>query len=355
MQSSNTLSNDEVSLKELLLTLREWSSYLIKKWKIILLCVLIGAGSIITYALVKKPQYVAELTFVLEEGKSSQLGMYAGLASQFGIDLGASSGNGAFSGDNLLEFLTSRLMIEKSLLAPLENRNKENLANIYTRLYDPAEIKKGEHPVVFPVVARGEVYKLSRFQDSVMNVIHRDILKHNLSVSRPDKKLSFILVRCSSVSDAFSQAFTEQLVKEATDFYVTTKTKRSKLSVDKLQAKADSIALLLNRKTISAAQAHDLNLNPAKQITTVGNELLSRDIMVLYTVYGEVVKNLEISRMAMAQETPIIQVIDAPRLPLKKERISLIKGGILGAFAGGFLSICGLLILGIYKKTMLEN
>ena len=61
----------------------------------------------------------------------SGLGAAMGLASQFGIDLGTSAG-GAFTGDNLLELLKSRSMIESTLLTPVEiDGKKETLAQLY--------------------------------------------------------------------------------------------------------------------------------------------------------------------------------------------------------------------------------
>src|SRR3954467_9549239 len=112
--------DEEVSLKELLQKLVEWWRYLLSKWLVIGVFGIIGAGLGLTYALVKKPKYSAELTFVLEENKSSSLGAYAGLASQFGLDLGGGGGSGIFAGDNILEFLKSRFMVEKALLSPVE-------------------------------------------------------------------------------------------------------------------------------------------------------------------------------------------------------------------------------------------
>ncbi len=55
-------------------------------------------------------------------------------------------------------------------------------------------------------------------------------------------------------------------------------------------------------------------------MASIGSELAMRDKTVLQTMYGEVVKNLEISKIAMAQETPIIQIVDMPILPLEKTK-----------------------------------
>ena len=157
----------------------------------------------------------------------------------------------------------------------------------------------------------------------------------------------------SSVADKiFSKKFTERLVKEATDFYIQTKLQRSKVTVDKLQMKADSIELLLNRKTYSLAESQDLNLNPARSMAGIRTELAARDKLVLQTIFGEVVKNLELSKMAMAQETPIIQIVDRPVLPLKKNQTGIIKGIVIGGFLAGFATVFVLMLKRTYKLIM---
>ena len=57
------------------------------------------------------------------------------------------------------------------------------------------------------------------------------------------------------------------------------------------------------------------------------------------TVYAEVLKNLETLKLEMARETPIVQIIDTPRLPLKKDKLGKIKGIFMGGVLGGFLII----------------
>lgn len=108
----NSNQDDEISLKELVLRLKKWWNYLFSKWLIIVLTGILGGLAGFVYALIKKPIYIAELTFALEEDNGGSLGAYAGLASQFGIDLGGGTG-GIFSGDNIIELMKSRSMIQK--------------------------------------------------------------------------------------------------------------------------------------------------------------------------------------------------------------------------------------------------
>lgn len=345
---------DEITLKDLILTLQGWWRYLLSKWLIILLAGLLGAGLGVLYALSQKPAYVARLTFVMEDSKSNPLGAYAGLASQFGIDLSGGGGSGVFTGDNLMEFLRSRLMVEKTLLSPVAiNGKKMSLAEAYIDIYELRkrwEKNKELQSISFPVYADRKTFSL--LQDSTLNGLYQGIVKKNLEISKPDKKLSFIMVKCTSADQVFSKVFTERLVREAIDFYVQTRTKRSKANVDLLQGKADSLETLLNKKTFSAAAASDLNLNPARQVATVQTQVVSRDKMMLQTVYAEVIKNLELSRMTMAQETPVIQIVDAPILPLEKVKFGKLKGLIIGGLLLGFLVTAALLARRVYRTIM---
>lgn len=347
--------NEEVSIKDIILRIREWRRFLLGKWLVILLFAGAGAGLGLFLSLKGKVNYVGELTFVLEDGKSGSMGAYAGIASQFGLDLGGGgSGMGVFSGDNIMAFLTSRLMVEKALLSAVKVNGQEiSLADLYIDINELREDWKSPSLKNIHLSDKTPRTNFTVQQDSIMNVLYQQIIKKNLKVDKPDKKLSFISVKCTSRNELFSKLFTERLVKEATRFYVDTKTQRSKTSVDALQAKADSLQDLMNKRTYSAAASQDLNQNPARRIAMVSTELATRDKVMLQTVYGEVIKNLEMSKMAQAQETPIIQIIDLPILPLKKERLGKLKGIVIGGFLGGFLIILFLLYRKIMKEIML--
>ncbi|PUZ21242.1 lipopolysaccharide biosynthesis protein [Chitinophaga costaii] len=354
-QHKKTLHQDEVSVKELVLKLRDWYRYLLSKWLSILIVVLIGACLGLLYATFKKAEYEGELTFVVEEGKSSGgLGAYAGIASQFGIDIGGGGSSGVFSGDNILEFLKSRLIVEKTLLEPLiSGKDTSSLAEMYIDTYEMRKAWVHDPKLVNLHFIPRELGKgNTRIQDSILNVLFSAIVKKNLVVTKPDKKLSFISVAVTSRAEIFSKCFTERLVQEAITFYVDTKTKRSQTNVNLLQAKADSLEQLLNSKSYAIARSRDMNINPARQLATVETELGTRDKMVLQTMYGEVVKNLEFSRMTMEQETPVIQVIDTPILPLNKVKFGKLKGLIVGGFLAGFFVLVILILRKLYKEAL---
>ncbi|MET6998762.1 Wzz/FepE/Etk N-terminal domain-containing protein [Chitinophaga defluvii] len=344
---------DEISLKELILKIQGCWKYAWSKWKVISFFCLLGAAIGIAIAFIVRPKFEASVTFVVEDNNSNPLSAYMGLASQFGFDLGGGS-NGIFQGDNVLEFLKSRVMLERTLLAPVRIKGEDiSLAELYIDFNNLRNKWKDDSTLLaikYPLGLNRS--KFSLLQDSLLNIIQADILKKNLDIDKPDKKLSFIRVRCTAANEMFAKVFAERLVKEATDFYINTKIQRTKSNVDRLQEQADSLKILLDRKTFSVAASQDMNVNPARQIAGVNTELIMRDKLVLQTMYGEVVKNLELSKIAMSQETPVIQLVDGPILPLEKVKIGKLKALIIGGFLGVLITILCLIVRKMYNEIM---
>jgi hypothetical protein len=54
----------------------------------------------------------------------------------------------------------------------------------------------------------------------------------------------------------------------------------------------------------------------------------------------------------MAQETPIVQVIDSPILPLKEDRIGKLMGMLVGGSLAGLFIVAWITIKRLYKQIM---
>jgi hypothetical protein len=344
---------NEISFKDLILKARDWTWYLLRKWKIIVLAGVIGAGLGLLRSFITPVKYRADLTFVVNEGNNNSLGAYTGIASQFGIDLGSST-SGILEGDNVIQFLQSELVLEKTLLSSVDNKKGTiTLADYFLNFSGwrkSWENNPAAQNIRFPAGQDRNSFTLQ--QDSVLQLICKDVNANMLTVGKPDKKLSFIKVTCTTKDERFSKLFAERLVTAATDFYVDTRTKQAKENVVRLQEQADSVLQLLNKKTYVAAEKQDLNLNPARSVATVNAEMAIRDKSILMTIYGEIAKNLGMAKMALVQQTPVIQLVDVPRLPLEKEKFGKLKGLIIGGILGGFLIVVVLLCRKIYVEVL---
>jgi uncharacterized protein involved in exopolysaccharide biosynthesis len=320
----------------------------------------LGGGIGLTYAWLSQITYKAVVTFALEDDKGSGGGLSGalGLASSLGIDLGTSAG-GAFSGANLIELMKSRKMIEKALLSSINLGNKKmTQADL---LLDIKGIKKGlqtkgiwRGEAFFP--ANDEPNLLSLQQDSVITLLHGMITGNGglLSVAQKDKKVSILTVEVKSTHELFSKVFAETIVKEVSDFYIETKSKKAKTNVAILQKQADSIRSELNQAITGVAVSSDntYNLNPALNVNRVPSTKKQVDVQANTAILTQLVTNLEMAKVTLMRETPLIQVIDRPILPLKKEKPGKLKSLILGGFLAGFLAVVFLIFQRIAKQIM---
>jgi hypothetical protein len=155
-----------------------------------------------------------------------------------------------------------------------------------------------------------------------------------------------------SKNELFSKYFAEKLTKTVSDFYVETKTKKAVQNVNILQHQTDSVRKELNAAINNVATSMDVNPNPnpALQILRVPSQHHQVDVQANQAILTQLVTNLEISKVSLRKETPLIQVIDKPILPLEIEKTSKMKGLILGEIIGSFLIITMLFLRRFFLK-----
>jgi uncharacterized protein involved in exopolysaccharide biosynthesis len=349
------IDNDEISLKELIQKIQEWMAYLKTQWKLIIGIAALGGIIGFVYASFQKPSYLATTTFVLEEDKGGGMGGAMGLASSFGFDLGG-GGGGLFTSSNIIELMKSRLVVEKTLLNPVQIAGKEiSLADYYiqiNKLNEGWSKKPTLANINFPVNA--DRTKFSLQQDSILQTISAGLTKSNLVIAQKDKKVSIISVTVKAESELFSKLFCEQLLKETSDFYIETKSKKSRLNVDILQHQADSIRAELNSAITGVATASDnvYNLNPALNVKRTPSTRRQVDVQANTAILTQLVAQLELSKVSLRKETPLVQLIDRPILPLEKDKVGRLKSLVLGGFLAGFLTVLYLVFGKLYRKMV---
>lgn len=344
----DTIENEEISLKELIEKIKDWYSYLLSQWKIIILAGLIGGSLGIVYSIVKKPIYTASLSFALEgENSGGGMGGALGLASSFGLDLGG-SGGGIFTAANLTELFKSRSMVEKTLLSPVNFNGKNiSLAEMYIQNNMWRE-GWNKNPILSNIqfLPNANRKDFTRIQDSIMGLIYGSILNSNLSVGQRDKKISITTIDVSSKNELFAKYFCEELAKQVGEFYIFTKSRKARVNMSILEKQVDSIRNELNGAITGVAIANDntFNLNPALNVRRSPSVRRQVDVQANTAILTELVKQSELAKVTLRKETPLIQVIDKPILPLAKKRIGKIKGFIVGGFLSGILILIFLII-----------
>ena len=143
-------------------------------------------------------------------------------------------------------------------------------------------------------------------------------------------------------------------MKEVADFYVETKSKKARNNVAILQRQADSIRNELNLAITGVATSTDntFNLNPALNVNRVPSTKKQIDVQANTAILTQLVTNLEMAKVTLLRETPLIQLIDRPILPLKKVKLGKAKSLLMGGFLAGFLMVLYLILRKLLKQVM---
>ena len=333
---------ETIKYSELKAVIQRFTKYFISQYKIIFLVTIITSALGLLYGKLQPSTYKATSTFIVEDKSGKGGGGLSGLASQFGIDVGGLTGGGAglFDGDNILEIIKSRAIIEKVLLTKMEEPSSttgQTIADYYIQINDLASAFESKNINVkslnFAGLTEGAKHTIQ--QDSILYILYSRINK-NINVEKKSKKSTIITLEVVSGDQVFSKVFAEEVLKQTSDLYIDIKTGNLSRSIDRIQQKADSL-----QRSLSNIYQNSFQINSSR------TELSNRDKTFSSTLYAEVVKNLETLKLSLINQTPVIQVLDTPKFPLFDQRTPARYSLLIGFGIGFVLSF----FYALYKYT----
>lgn len=350
---SSQVIKHEVDAKSFLSSFNAVKSYFLSKWLIVATAGIIGTLLGVAFAFIIKPQYEATTTFVLENAGKPKLGGYSDIVAQFGLGGGGGSG-GLFSDeDNMMVFLKSRTIISQTLRSPLSNQQL-----LIDRYLDFSGLRKKwqNNLALNDLRFHTNVESSTRLEDSVISYCYKKILEKNLLIQKIDKELNIVSVTTIAPDEAFAKSFTDNVIANVTQLYIDLQTKKSRENLYILKNQVDSVRGVLNAALSGAAAASDANpnLNPAFQRTRFPAQKKMIDAELNKAILVELVKNLEVAEITVRRETPLVQVIDQPVLPLQQNHPGLMKCIVIGCILCSALT---LFYLGIkfYFRSLMEE
>lgn len=368
IQSLNGEEKEEssLSISQIIEIVKKYFNVLWKKKWVVVIAGVVGAIIGLVYACIRTTSYTSHYTFTVG-GSSSSSGGLSGLTSLLNLGGG---GADAFSGDNVLELLKSPSLLEATLLSPYCYEGDTITFMEYALICDStrarcqekeAEEKKETKgvsicDVEFPYGQERNTF--NRDQDSILMLKSKSFIKNNIVVARRDKKLSFMEYTFSYPDEGFAKDFSQAHLKAVSDFYVTTTTSLARRNVESFQSKADSVRKSLDQCFARRAAYSDANRNANGQYAHVAQQRIETDIQILSATYTEMMKNIEMLKLNLAKETPLIQIIDEPRFPLPNDKMAKRKGFLAGGILAGFLAcfaILGWSVIADLKKKFLEE
>jgi len=350
------IDEPKISLGFLIQRLRYWFYFILSKW------LKIGIGAVLILLLViaanylKPKSYTARTTFVLENESSNGLGDLGSLASLAGVNIGAlSEGSVLFQIDNIQELYRSQRMIEKTLLTTIDvDGGDSKLISRFaeSNKLDKDWMNKGVDLNSFSVPRD----QFTRTQDSLLRESVKLINERFLIVGKPNRKASILEVGFVHEDETLAKEFTEIHVNNVNQFYLETKTKKSAANLKILQTQADSVKRVLDSSILRLAEIDENipNPNPLYKTSQVPYQKAMIEVQANSVIYQEIVKQLELAKVAHRNQMPLIQIIDQPRYPLPDNRWKLLKTVVIGGFIGVFIMTLYVLVNEIVKSALRE-
>ncbi len=103
---------------------------------------------------------------------------------------------------------------------------------------------------------------------------------------------------------------------------------------------------------VAVANDNTFMLNPALNVNRAPSAKRQVDVQANTAILTELVKQTELAKVTLRKETPLIQVIDRPILPLPKEKFGKAKGLVGGGILSSFIIILFLLTKRIIKQLL---
>ena len=337
---SNT---EEATLKDVIISIRDYRRELKKKFILISTVLIISIISGLVYSSIQKDKFEAVLSFIVEgQSEGPNLSSISGMASQFGLDLGGSSSS-TFSQQNVIELLKSRKVIESTLSKSCIVNNEEDiLLNHYISINNM--IEDGENISFF-----------SSSKDSITNIIWKEIIEFKIDLSYQNDEANILNLTYTSTNSEFAKNFTELLVEEISQMYSHYQTEKTRNSLKNLELRSDSIFRELKNSERNFARVKDRNLRVINATGRLDEIQYMREVQVLNAIYLELIKNTELVKMNLLNETPIIQLIDVPVLPLKDISRSNLFWAFVFSFLGFFMVSFLIIIRKLIRDTLEED
>lgn len=344
----------ELTLKDLILRVREYAQVIRRYWWIVVLTCIPTIGWQAYLAYTTPVQYNAGLTFMVDEESSSGAGMLGALLGDFGLP------GGENNYDKILELSKSQRIIRMALFQKVEIDGKNDyLANHFIRIQKVHEeewYKKPKDPTQPSLngffFTRDSFENFSRLEYSAFKSIYGMLIgdkEHKPLFSNKYNQDSGVMsLGLTTRSESLSIALISNMFQQLSDYYVLSSTIKEKATYDIVQGKADSLYRLMIGAEVGQARFQDQNLGLIRTTDQLPAERFSRNKALYNLMYAEALKNLEIADYALKDRMPYIQVIDQPIPPLSGYGYGKTKALGLGSGLGILL---GLVII-FFKKYL---
>lgn len=294
--------DEEISLLALGVVLLRWR-------RMIVAFGLVGGALGLAVGLLSTRMYVAGATFIPEGSDNGTAGGLALAASQFGISVPA--GSGSWGPPIYVELLRSRALLEPVTLSTIQ----------------VAEQGGKSVPLM-------DVLGIGSRSDTALRKELAVIQLRRLVKSAEVKSLNAVRLTVTTPWPSVSLAISRQLVEGVTRFNRETRKSQAtaeRAFVDTQAVSAEQALRTAEERLVEFDQRNRFTGSPA---LAAERARLQRDVSMRLGMFTTMVQNREEARIREVRNTPVITLIEEPRMPVSGEARRSVTKAIIGGFAG---------------------
>ena len=354
--TNNSSQNQGISIKQLILKIKEFWFEAWRNWWIIGIFILLVLAFQLYSKFTSKAYFPAQLTFMVNEQEGGGgLGAMAGVLGNFGLGKG-----GDLNLEKMLELSKSRKIVQNVLMAKGSvNGHTDYYANHLIKLYDYheewIEDTTGLKDFLF---TDNEFDEFSRAENKALMSLHARIIGNKLRGIEPlmqssvSESTGIMTLKLVSSSEEFSIGFLRTIYEELSAFYINKTIEKQKHTFEAIKTKADSLKTELSSAEYGLANFMDRNRGLYNKTDQLNQLRLEAKVKMLAAAWAKVEEQKEVAEFSLRDRTPVVQAIDLPIPPIKPITKSLIKALATSILLGTFLGL--LLIIGrrVYRDIM---
>lgn len=349
----STNSEDNITLKDIILSFQRYFSEVVRKWWIIAL-LLVPISIYFGYKALNTPiTYSASNRFIIEGGDSGALSGLGGLLGSFGF--GKDSKTNPYK---ILEVAISTRILDQVLLDTLPGTN-ELTANEIIEKYELDKIWK----------ERSELFENFRFKTNdkskwelLDQKAYKQLVRFTIGNRKDRNKVLYRIgldenggiyhINCTTIDHDISYHVSNALFERLKDFFENKTLESQFQTKELLRSKRDSLSALIDYKSRELAQFEDRNRNSISSSSMIKKNKILTEISGLSIAYQETFKNFEIADFSYNDKKPYFMLIDQPLLPLSPLGGSLIVNLFIAILLSLFLGIMFIVVRRIYLDAM---
>lgn len=351
-------SNDnEIDLVEIIQKL--W-----RNRRLILKVTLVFAVLGLLIAIFTPKEYTAGCTMVPQTNEKNMGGSLGGLAAMAGINLGNMGGSEVLSPKIYPKILSSTPFQKELIYTPIKFEEFEHPITLFD-YYMNDEYRKTsvlgaikKYTIGLPGVIIGAIrgeqpepeYAVNGITQSSIHVLTReekkciDILKDKVSLNVNSKDGDIELE--TRMPEAYAAAQLAETVQLLLQKYITEfKVEKVQSNLDFVQGRYNEVKADFEQLQVERAVFRDANKNISSAKAQTEQDRLETSYNLAQSVYTELAKQLEQTKIQVKETTPILTIVDPVTLPMERSKPKRAMILVIFTFLGGILGVILVLIL----------